>query len=89
MVDKSNKLYFDLQEGIFVKLQPHHNAFLEPVLTAQFYAVFGINFDTLENLTINAKQRKSHLHVFLDYYNLHLSNFDNLKTLGVLEEVLN
>ena len=86
--DNSNKHYFDLQEGIFVKLQPHHNAFLDPILSSLFHAVFGINFDALVDLTINAKQRKLLLNAFLDYYNLHLSNFDNLKTLAVLEEVL-
>jgi DNA repair protein RecO (recombination protein O) len=88
-VKDNTQLYFDLQEGVFVNLQPHHNAFLEPSTSSMFYAVFGINFDTMKKLTINTKQRKLLLTAFLDYYNLHLSNFDNLKTLAVLEEVLN
>jgi DNA repair protein RecO (recombination protein O) len=88
-IDNYDNLYFDLQEGVFVKLQPHHNAFLEPVLSTLVHTVFGINFEALEELTINASQRKLLLNAFLDYYNLHLSNFGNLKTLDVLEEVLN
>lgn len=86
--DKPNQ-YFDLQEGCFVSLQPHHSAFLPPSLSSLFQAIFGTNFDVMDSLTIDSKQRKLLLNAFLDYYNLHLSNFENLKTLDVLEEVLN
>lgn len=82
-------LYFDLQEGCFVQLQPYHNAFIEPPTSKLFLLVFGTKFEAMESLAINTKQRKMLLNTFLDYYNLHLSNFDNLKTLDILEEVLN
>ncbi len=84
-----SSFHFDLQEGCFTNLQPHHNAFIAPPLSTLFYRVFGTNFDATENLTLNTKQRKLLLNAFLDYYSLHLSNFGNLKTLDILEEVLN
>ena len=43
----------------------------------------------MESLILDPKKRKMLLNAFLDYYNLHLSNFENLKTLDVLAEVLN
>jgi len=87
-VDNS-KLYFDLQEGCFVHLQPYHNAFIEPPISILFYDVFGTNFDAMNALILTQKQRRVLLSTLLNYYSLHLSNFDNLKTLDILEEVLN
>ncbi|NQX96510.1 MAG: DNA repair protein RecO [Flavobacteriales bacterium] len=84
----SSKLYFDLQEGCFSTLQPYHNAFVEPPVSTLFFQVFGTNFDAMEALILNQKQRKILLSTLLNYYSLHLSNFDNLKTLDILEEVL-
>jgi len=81
--------YFDLQEGCFVTLQPYHNAFAQKQDSSILLHVFGTNFDAAETLKIDPKQRKMLLTIFLDYYSLHLSNFDNLKTIAILEEVLN
>lgn len=84
-----SKIYFDLQEGCFVNLQPFHNAFIEPPISNLFYDVFGTSFDAMNALILTQKQRKLLLSALLNYYSLHLSNFDNLKTLDILEEVLN
>lgn len=86
---KNSSFYFDLQEGCFTNLQPHHQAFIEPPISTLLSKVFGTNFDGMENLILDTKQRKILLNNLLDYYSLHLSNFDNLKTLAILEEVLN
>ncbi|PCJ28589.1 MAG: DNA repair protein RecO [Flavobacteriales bacterium] len=80
--------YFDLQEGSFMNLQPYHQAFIALPLSSLIYHVFGTSFDAMETLVIDTKQRRLLLNSLLDYYSLHLSNFDNLKTLDILEEVL-
>lgn len=80
--------YFDLQEGVFVSMQPPHNAFANYELSQKFKAVLNSSFDD-NNLLLSNTDRKELLTVFLDYYHLHLSNFDNLKSLAVLQEVLN
>ena len=84
-----SKIYFDLQEGCFVNLRPHHNAFVEPPYSDLFHSIFGTNFDVMDTLKLTQKERKILLEALLNYYSLHLSNFDNLKTLDILEEVLN
>ena len=84
-----SKLYFDLQEGCFVNMQPFHNAFVEPPVSLLIFDVFGTNFEAMGSLKITQKQRKILLNTLLNYYSLHLSNFDNLKTLDILEQVLN
>lgn len=85
----NSTIYFDLQEGCFVNLRPYHNAIIEPPYSELFYAVFGTDFATMSALNLNQKQRKILLSALLNFYSLHLSNFDKLKTLDILEEVLN
>ena len=80
--------YFDLQEGFFAHLIPYHKAFLDPSLTKLFYQTITTNFDAMDTLIINNKQRKMLLSAILNYYSLHLSNFENLKTLEIVEEIL-
>ncbi len=84
-----NSFYFDLQEGCFLNLLPYHRAFVEAPISTLLYQTFGTNFDEMETLIIDNKQRKMLLSTLLNFYSLHLSNFDNLKTLDILEEVLN
>jgi DNA repair protein RecO (recombination protein O) len=80
--------YFDLQEGLFTQLIPYHKAFIAPPLTTLLHQAIGTNFEQMDTLEINNKQRKMLLSSILNYYSLHLSNFDNLKTLEILEEIL-
>jgi len=88
-VKMNSNIYFDLQEGCFTNLKPPHNAVIDTILSGVFSTIFGTNFDEMEVIEIDTKQRKLLLNSFLDYYSLHLSNFENLKTLAILEEVLN
>ena len=79
--------YFDLREGIFTTTMPYHQLFLENVISADLLTVFKTNFEALEELSV--KSRKLTLNALLNYYSLHLSNFDNLKSKYILEEILN
>lgn len=85
----SKPLYFDLQEGCFVNLLPYHKAFIDPPFASLLLQTFGTNFDAINTLILDKKQREILLSALLNYYSLHLSNFDNLKTLEILKEVLN
>lgn len=84
---EANHLFFDLQEGVFLPHKPPHQAFKDSSISNLLIQVLNTNFDN-PNLSLNYSDRKLVLTALLDYYNLHLSNFDNLKSLAVLEEVL-
>ena len=88
-VTNKPNLYFALQDGCFVNHQPLNQPIISPPISGDFLQVFGTNFDAIADLKFKAKQRKILLTSFIDYYSLHLSNFENLKTLTVLEEMLN
>lgn len=80
--------YFDLQEGVFTPTLPFHKLFIEKRLSVELMQVFKTNFDELSNIEFTNINRKLILNALLNYYSLHLSNFDNLKSKEVLEEIL-
>ncbi len=88
-IDTTKTLFFDLQEGVFTHQTPHHQAFVLGQKASSFFTTLGTNFDAMSSLTINTKQRKILLNVFLDFYALQLANFGALKSKSILEEILN
>jgi len=84
----SSSYYFDLQEGVFTSTLPFHKLFIEKELSADLMKIFGANFDELSSIEFTNINRKLILNALLNYYSLHLSNFDNLKSKEVLEEIL-
>ena len=84
----TQNFFFDLQEGHFVDIQPPHKAFANQGLSNHLKNILLTNFKN-NDLILTNNDRKELLSLFLDYYHLHLSNFDNLKSVAVLQEVLN
>lgn len=83
----ATNIYFDLQEGVFTAHQPPHQAIIASPISNILIAILNANLND-SNLSLNYSDRKLVLSALIDYYHLHLSNFDNLKSLAVLEEVL-
>lgn len=82
--------YIDLQEGSFTEEQPHHPHFLSGEDVDITIALLQTRLPAeLSSLSLNKQKRKHLLLKYLDYYRLHLQNFGQLKTLPVLEEILN
>lgn len=87
-IDQNSNYLFDLQEGTFLTSPPPHQNFIDQELSSHLITLYSTSFQE-NNLKLNHALRKSLLGVLLNYYHLHLSNFDNLKSIPVLEEVLN
>ncbi len=85
---QTENIYFDLQEGMFLPIKPPHQAHVASPTSNQLINILNANFND-NNLSLSHTDRKKLLTLLLDYYSLHLSNFDNLKSLAVLEEILN
>lgn len=81
--------WFDLKDGNYSKAQPPHPLIIEPPLTAKWISLLNTNFDTLQNLHISGAERKALLEKILNYYQLHIEGFGEVRSVGVLEEVLN
>lgn len=81
-----NHHYFDLSEGVFTNNKP-----LTDYVTGEklilYKSLFGINFDAIERLKLNAKTRIILLEILLSYYKLHVPSFKTPRSLNVLKEV--
>jgi len=79
----------DLQEGVFVDERPHHLHFLEgnyAYITSQLLRVRQPA--ELSELLLNQDTRRHLLHAYRDFYALHVADFGEMKTLGVLQTIL-
>ena len=79
--------YFNLQEGDFTPIQPHHPFYTNQINTMLLYKTFVVNIQQLNTLSLNNSERKEVLSILIDYYSLHVNNLSNLKSREILEEV--
>ena len=78
----------DLEEGNFVATQPEHPHFIEgqyAEITSQLLKAMQPN--ELSQFKLHHDTRRALLLHYLNYYSLHISDFGQMKTLAVLQEV--
>jgi len=85
-VSDQNKEAFSLLEGSFTdkthdKLTIHSNELIS------FKKLLGINFDAINTILFNKKERQMILQVIIQYFELHLEGFKKPKSLDILETV--
>ncbi|WP_178990962.1 DNA repair protein RecO [Winogradskyella schleiferi] len=78
--------YFNLESGIF-EASNHGIYSISGENLTLLKCLLGTNFDALNEVKINAKQRQEFLNLLLHYFELHLGSFKKPKSLQVLNEV--
>ncbi|MDN3491765.1 DNA repair protein RecO [Winogradskyella bathintestinalis] len=78
--------YFNLETGIF-EASNHGIYSVSGENLTLLKLLLGINFDGLQAIKINSKQRQEFLNLLLYYFELHLGSFKTPKSLQVLNEV--
>lgn len=86
--DKENLPYFDLRDGIATNTEPAHSAFLKGEEAAILPKLLRMNLRNMHKFQLTHQQRNRILDVLTLYYQLHVPEFRNLKSLGVLREIL-
>ena len=82
----NNYPYFNLESGIF-EASNHGIYSISGENLILLKRLLGTNFDALNSVKINAKQRQEFLNLLLYYFELHLGSFKKPKSLQVLNEV--
>lgn len=83
------ELCLDMQAGNFTTGMPEHPYFLSgenAAITAELLRVMQPH--ELAQIKLNGAKRRELLLAYLQYYNLHIQDFGQMKTLAVLSEVL-
>ena len=87
-VSKSKKTGFNLLEGNFTDAT-HEKLTISGNELTQFKKLLGINFDAIEKVSFNKKERQQVLRMIIRYFELHLDGFKQPKSLDILETVFN
>lgn len=83
-----NKSGFSLLEGNFTN-STHQKNVISGHNFVLFKALFGMNFDNLNEISFNKQERQLLLQMIILYYELHLDGFRKPKSLQILETVFN
>ena len=75
--------YFHLQEGYFDDVLPRSSYFIDDVLSAKLKLLL----DQKEIVRMSAAERKTLLHHLLVYFRLHVTDFGELRSPAILEEL--
>ncbi|WP_340077078.1 DNA repair protein RecO [Leptobacterium sp. I13] len=84
-VSNSEYPYFDLLEGAFTKRLSLNSITGEELKT--FNQALGIIFDDINTIKLTKTSRQSLLNVIINYFRLHLQEFNKPRSLSVLHEV--
>lgn len=85
-IEEKNHL-FDLKEGRFVASVPIHRYYLNTDDTRIFQKLLNASFENFQTISLNRLQRKELLQSLLQYYQLHVGSFGEVKSLAILEEI--
>lgn len=84
-----DKPVLDLQQGFFTDAVPVHPYFLEnedAKITSQILKIK--QYKDLENISLNRNIRRQLLVAYQQYMSLHISDFGEMRSLAVLQEIL-
>ncbi len=79
---------FDLEEGVFTDLKPSHQHWLSQLPAGKFYQLLMLPMDQCQEVLFDREERRNLLKSLLNYYRLHIENFQNVHSHEILEEVL-
>ena len=78
-------MFFDMQNGEFVRTKPFHPHFLNSDDSRIFLLLLRMNYENMHTFSFSGKQRTEIINRILEYYKLHLSSFPEMKSLGVFQ----
>ncbi|WP_047549734.1 DNA repair protein RecO [Psychroserpens sp. Hel_I_66] len=87
-ISDTNRMYFNLSSGLFQSTKQDNYSISGENLTI-LKQLLGINFDALDQIKLNSKQRQSFLAMLLLYFELHLGTFKKPRSLQIFNQVFN
>lgn len=81
--------FFDLKEGVFLSVSPHHTLFLKGDDVLIFKQLLQLKYETMNSLKLSRVQRSRMLEYLIDYYKLHEVYQGGIKSYEILRELFN
>lgn len=86
-MDEQDGKFFDMQAGNFVSQVPAHSHFLNESDSRIMRILMRLNYDTMHVFGMTRNDRSHCALYIIRYYQLHLPNFPELKSLEVLRDL--
>lgn len=80
--------YFDLRDGVATDTEPPHSFYVKSPETVALPKLLRMNLRNMHHFRLNRQQRNRILDLLTSYYQLHVPEFRDLRSLDVLREVL-
>ncbi len=81
---QENKVWFDMENGVFTSFPGVSNYILDLDETAHLTLLIRMNYDSLAFFKYNREQRGRILDRLMEYYQLHIPNFRPLQSISIL-----
>lgn len=78
---------FDMREGVFSHAVPMHADYLSPEDASFLSVILRLRYENMNHCAMSRTQRNRCLEAIITYYRLHVADFPELKSLGVLREL--
>lgn len=85
----SDDVFFDMTNGTFVPIPPHHGNYVRKEVSDILAELFISSYDSASNIPLNGIMRNEVLDTLVKYYALHLPGLKKIKSLEILKEVFN
>lgn len=85
--NEEQAIYFDLLNGVFVQKVPEHIHFLTAEITRFFKILLSLDYDSLDQLQMTRNIRAELLNGLVEYYKLHISDFQIVSSVEVLHKL--
>jgi DNA repair protein RecO (recombination protein O) len=79
--------FFDLVNGVFVRIPPLHGTYANEGISDILARVFNSSFGSVGEIPLTGQVRNEVLDTLIRYYSLHLSGLRKINSLNVLKEV--
>lgn len=79
--------YFDMLNGIFVSNKPLHHHYINKIDSKALSLLSRISFENMHHFVFSRQDRLNIINRMLEYYRIHLHDFQTLKSLDILHEL--
>lgn len=85
--DDESADYFDLMNGVFLQSKPLHAHYLTKDATNDFLELLRVDYTNMYKLVYSRQNRAKLLASIVEYYRLHIPEFNGLHSLAVLQSL--
>lgn len=88
LLDGKSASYFDLEEGIISDFVPNNHVYESSESVKQLAELIPLSKTFFLATKLSKTERKNLLNLLLKYYQFHIANFKEIKSIEILEEVM-